>query len=265
MTRNHFSKILLSCILPLIVFVSGCIHIGCCNKRVKYERTVKLSARLVSGSAFAAQTHNGSIAITGGEVVDCNVVARITARGTTEEEAKRIAEETKLKLEAFGKKLTFKIVKPTFVANPSVSVSLKATVPNKTDLELVTHNGSVDISNIVGQIDSTTHNGDIVCKEIAGDVKLRTHNGSIKAYYRKSARPICNASIVTHNGGINFIAPLNFSATIQASTHNGSIKTDFPIVIVGEITKRKLMGTIGSGEGKLDLKTHNGSITIKQN
>lgn len=51
-----------------------------------------------------------------------------------------------------------------------------------------------------------------------------------------------------------------------ASTHNGSIRTDLPLVVLGK-KKKKAMETIGVGQlfcvGKVYLKTHNGMIRIR--
>jgi hypothetical protein len=249
--------------------------------QAKYEKTVQLSAPLQPSSTFAAETHNGSITIEGADVTDCNLTATIVARALTEEDAKKLAEEVKIKLEPSGNKLTAQIEKPANIINRSVSVSLDVTVPNQTHMELATHNGDVKIANITGDINGTTHNGNVtaeqvcgttklqthngsvVCEKISGDTQLKTHNGSVKLYYSKAAPPVCNISIATHNGSIDFTAPPNFSAVVEASTHNGSIKTELPITVVGEINKRNFTGTIGTGEGKLHLETHNGSIKIK--
>ncbi len=282
MNKGCLTKISLICLLGLlIVSASCCINVGGWALNAKCERTVQLSAPLKSGSTLAAQTHNGSITIAGAEVTDCNLTAKITAHALTDEDAQEVAEQTKITLVPFGNKLTVKIEKPVIMTNRSVSVELNAIVPNKTSLELNTHNGGVKITDITGEIDATTHNGGvtatqisgntklethnggITCKDISGDAKLRTHNGSIKVYYSETAKPACNVSVVTHNGGVEFVSPPNFSATIEVSTHNGSIKTDLPIVLTGEISKRRLKGTIGSGEGRLHLETHNGSIRIK--
>lgn len=264
-----------------IVLAGCCIQVGCWPAMSKYERQVQLSAPLSPGSVFAAQTHNGSITVNGAETADCNVTAKITARAGSEEDAKKLAEETKITLEPFGNKLTAKIQRPPRVMNQSVSVSLAVTVANQVDLKLTTHNGAVRITNIAGKVNATTHNGGvtakqvtgttklrthnggITCKEISGDMNLRTHNGGIKATCSKSASPAPDVSIVTHNGGINFTAPSNLSAAVEVATHNGSINTDLPITVIGKVTKRRLTGTIGSGEGKLHLETHNGSIKIR--
>jgi len=33
--------------------------------------------------------------------------------------------------------------------------------------------------------------------------------------------------------------------------------------VTGQVSKKKLSGTIGGGQGKLHLETHNGSIAIR--
>ena len=52
-----------------------------------------------------------------------------------------------------------------------------------------------------------------------------------------------------------------------AWTHNGSVRTDLPLTVVGKLTKRKLTETVRPGQlfcvGKVYLRTHNGSIRIK--
>ncbi len=278
MKKNYRTILVVGfCLCPLLILS------GCAISLAKYTRAVQLSAPLSAGSTFAAQTHNGSITIYGADIADCNLTATITARAATEEAAKKLAEKTKITLEPMGNKLTTKIAKPTILRmGQSVAVSLDVQVPDHTSLELKTHNGSVEITNITGKVDGTTHNGKVTaekvsgtaklrthngsinCQEISGDTQLRTHNGSVKVYYVEGAPPICNVSLITHNGGIDLTAPPNFSAAVEASTHNGSVRTDLPITVVGEVSKRKLKGTIGTGQGKLHLRTHNGSIRIQQ-
>jgi hypothetical protein len=51
------------------------------------------------------------------------------------------------------------------------------------------------------------------------------------------------------------------SATIEAGTSDGSIRTELPITIRGKVGK-SLTGTVGDGEGSIYLRTSDGSITI---
>ncbi|MFC1794532.1 DUF4097 domain-containing protein [Planctomycetota bacterium] len=281
MKNHHFEKASLGCLLCLVMFMAGCISISGCLMQAKYERTVQLSAPLSPGSAFEAQTHNGSITIKGADVADCNMTATIVARAATDEEAQELAEKVNVTLVPSGNRLTTKIDKPTQLINKSVSVSLDVEVPNQTDLELITHNGAVVLADITGKTNAETHNGkvttknvtgttslkthngSVTCNEISGDSQLISHNGSVKAFYSGSASSVCDISMITHNGSIELAAPPDYSARIEASTHNGSIKTDLPITVSGKISKTKLTGTIGAGEGQLHLETHNGSIRIR--
>jgi len=250
-------------------------------KRIKYERTVQLTSSLSPGSTFAAQTHNGSITIKGNEVTDCNLVATIITQAPTDEEAKELSDKVKVTLVPSDQRLTLKIDKPKQLINKSISVSLDVKVPNKTSLELVTQNGAVKITDMTGRLSATTHNGKVTaknisgtillrthngsvnCRDISGDANLHTHNGGIEAVYSKNAPSVCNVSLVTHNGGVGLTAPPGFSAKVDASTHNGSIRADLPITTTGKTSKRKLTGTIGTGEGSMHLETYNGSIQIR--
>jgi hypothetical protein len=298
MKKDNFQKAFVVFLSCFAVAAMGCSTDGC-EPKAKYERVVKLTDAMQPGGSFEAQTHNGYINVTGADVAECNLTATITARADTVENAQRLAEAVEIKLVPSGNKLTAKIEKPELALDEYICVDLDVTIPNQTSIDLTTHNGSLKIENLTGQLNGTTHNGkvtaekisgtiqlkthngQIVCKEVAGnsqlethngeviceeasgDTKLRTHNGNAKAFYSASAPPVCNVSIVTHNGGVSITTPPNLSAKVEASTHNGSINTDLPITVTGNITRRKLTGTIGTGQGELYLETHNGSINIK--
>jgi hypothetical protein len=281
MKNLRIVKISLGCFLSVLVLLTGCcINLGCLMQ-ARYERTVQLSAPLSPGSTFIAETHNGSITMTGGEVSECSLTATIVTRARTDEEAQELSDQVSLTLVPSGDRLTLKIDKPTHLVNKSISVSLDVSVPSKTSLDLLTHNGAVRITDITGHVDATTHNGkttadnvsgttilkthngEIRCREVSGDTKLETHNGGVDVVYSETASPVCDVSIVTHNGGIDFTSPPGFSAQVNASTHNGHVHTDLPITVTGNVSKSSLKGTIGTGEGTLKLETYNGSIKIK--
>lgn len=275
MRKGHFNSTLLALLLCAALLLAGC------NMRAKYERTVQLSAPMTPGSTLTAQTHNGYIKTNGADVTDCNMTATITARAATEEEAQELAEQVEISLQPSGDGLTAKIKKPTPLFNKSVGVSLDVTIPSRAKLDLVTHNGSVAVTDITGDVRAITHNGKITTQRVSGttvlethnglisirstsgDAKLKTHNGSVKAYYSESAPSDSDISIVTHNGSIELQTPPDISARIEAATNNGSINTELPITTSGRFSKNRLAGTIGSGQGRLYLETHNGSIKLR--
>ena len=95
-----------------------------------------------------------------------------------------------------------------------------------------------------------------------GRAECHTSDGSIHIDYAPDAPKAPNVTATTSSGGITFAAPPGLSAVIEASTGDGSIHTNLPITVEGKVGK-SLTGTIGGGEGKVHLRTSDGSITIR--
>ncbi|HUW19841.1 MAG TPA: DUF4097 family beta strand repeat-containing protein [Sedimentisphaerales bacterium] len=247
----------------------------------QYERTVQLAAALPAGSTFVAQTHNGSITVTGADVADCNLTATIITRARTEKDAKKLNENIEIKFQPHGNTLAVKIEEPNLVTDESISVNFDARIPSHSNLEMSTSNGALKIIDINGKVDGKTNNGGIItehtsgdsnlqtdngpiiCKEISGNIQLKAHNGNVEVKYFKTAPSVCDMSIVTYNGSIDLAVPSNLSAEVDVSTYNGSINTELPTIVTGKMNKMKLAGKIGTGQGKLYIRTYNGLITIK--
>ena len=288
-----FIYITLAVTTAMCFFSTGCVPL------VQYERTQQISATMQPGQSFYAKTHNGEISVTGSPDGSlCQLTAKITGKADTLENAQKVAESIDVKLQPSKDGLNVVIEKPFDLPTKYFSVALTATIPDHANLELITHNGQVDVLNITGDSKITTHNGQVlltdvtgttkahthngtviaqnikgattldthngpvVCTEITGDMQVKTHNGAVTVIYSSSAPPVCSVSAVTHNGAVNFTAPPEFSAAVEASTHNGTVSSRLPITVVGEVSKKNMKGTIGTGQGKLYLETHNGSINI---
>ena len=260
--KNSIIKISLACVICLPVVITGC----CINidgwPRAEYERTERLEAPLEAGSILALENDVGSINITGLDVNECSVIAAISVKAPTEEEAQELAEQIKIELDQDGNTLTVRTEKPRTKKRRSISISFDITVPKQTALELESDVGKIQVSNITEKIKAKTDVGQITCREISGDIDLRADVGTVKVVYSKTAPAACNATITTDVGGIDLTTPPNFSAAVDADTDVGSIRTALPLTVRGKIGKN-LHGTIGSGEGKLYLRTDVGSIRIR--
>jgi len=240
----------------ITVFATGCIA------DVKHTRQVNVKVPAGQAETFAAETHNGNITITGCQTTDCNLTAVITVKAGTEEAAKKIAEEIKISLLPEGNSINVKIEKPDIPTKVQINIDLNANLPAGMNLSLMSHNGNIAATGTSGSVKASTHNGNISHKGILADLKFESHNGNIDIQCKgRSVKP-CEINAQVHNGDIIFTAPENFSASVDASTHNGSINTNLPVAVSGKIEK-DLKGTIGDGRDKLYLKTHNGSIKIK--
>lgn len=249
-----------ACLWILGLTVSICTLAGC-DATERFQRTVTLSTALEANRSLEASTHNGAIRVSGIRTGDCELKARITGRGLTVEDARKVAESISIRLASVVDGLAVRVDKPELLKQRYFSIEYDITLPVRTRLDLHTHNGSVTISDIQGEIRSETHNGAIRTDRITGPVHLSTHNGSVDVLLNGQNRII--ADITTHNGSIDLKTPEDVSARMEASTHNGRITVSRPIIMVGDITKSNVRGTIGTGLGRISLRTHNGSITVR--
>ena len=264
MKKYSFKKYIvpvLSCLLLTTALSIGCSHIDDSCK-AKYEKTQNLSAALASGQTLELQNKVGKIAITGADVENCSVTAKIIAKAETEEQAEKLTEEIRIKLEQANNRLHVKIEQPPDKPKQSISIDFDITVPKETSLQLATDVGEIKIANITRSIKTETDVGAVSCEEISGDIDIDTDVGEVTVLYCKDASGACNANIETDVGKIDFTAPPDFSAQLDLSTNIGGIETDLPLNIKGTLGKNS-SATIGKGEGKVTLKTNIGSINIK--
>jgi len=274
---------LLITLLAVSMLSAGCsINIGNIGPRAKYKKTVNLQAPLAAGSTLKANTSFGDITVTGGEVVDCNVIATICGQAPTKEEAIEIVEQVSLALETIGKTMKIKTDKPKLKRNRSIGITYEISLPQASGLDFVTSYGDIDIEDIDGNIDAKTSFGDIYCENVTGDIKLNTSYGDVacgdiiaknlnihtsfgdvKAVYVDNAAGAINVKLNTSYGDVELSTPDAFAGNIDLSTSYGSIKTDLPITIVGKIKKDKVRGSVGDGKGIISAHTSFGSIKIK--
>jgi len=127
-----------------------------------------------------------------------------------------------------------------------------------------TSDGGITLENVRGDnIDLRTSDGAIRCRNItAAKLDCHTSDGPIHIEYAPDAPKALNVSATTSDGSIHLATPAGLSAVVEASTTDGSIQTHLPITVQGKIGK-SLTGTVGDGEGRVYLKTQDGSITIR--
>lgn len=244
-----------------VLFAGCCINVGELF-RAKYRTTEHLSVPIEGVTDLDVQTHIGSITVTGSNVTDCNIVAEITVKAATRDNARKLAEQVKIELAASDNKLAVTTRKPDSLSDKRLTVNLKVTVPAVMNLTCEAHIGTIKVSDIRGRILASTNVGSIICSKVFSNLALTANVGSIEVNCDDDAPPVCNAEIITNVGSINFVGPSHLSAKVNASTNVGSIKTRRPMTITGDL-KKSITGTIGVGEGQISLKTNVGSIEIE--
>ena len=123
-------------------------------------------------------------------------------------------------------------------------------------------NGEVEADSLASDVTAHTVNGKVRIAT-TGWAEAKTVNGTISARLGQAtgSRPI---ELETVNGSIDLELPTAANATLHASTVNGHISTDFPLMIHGKFTNREITGSIGQGGPELNLRTVNGSIELRR-
>lgn len=123
---------------------------------------------------------------------------------------------------------------------------------NDDDLRMTEAKGTVRVN---------THSKNVDLTQIYGDVVVEDRDGNI------SIAPAGAYSIEARNnrgkGDLEITLPPNASASVNGSTHNGDIVSDFPLAISGDESKT-VSGRIGGGSAKISLSTDVGDLRIKR-
>ena len=145
----------------------------------------------------------------------------------------------------------------------SSSVEYTIMVPADIDLrEIELVNGSLVVTKVSGELNAEVVNGSVEATGLASDAEVESVNGSVSLELADTAKNV-DISVETVNGSIKIYVPENFGAQIEASTGNGSIKTDFGVQgTKGTYYGTDLNASFGDGSSEIEAESVNGSIKI---
>ena len=227
------------------------------------------NGRLTSGQAIEIRGINGDIRATASSSGDVEVTATKTARRGS-------PDDVRIEVVPHAGGVTICAVYPSSrgrepntcepgggksnTQNNDTSVNFDVRVPYGVNFVGRTVNGEISGESLQGDADGSTVNGSIKLTT-TGVARAHTVNGSLNVTMGRADWQN-EASFKTVNGEINLTLPSVFDADLRAETLNGSITSDFPITVTGQVSRRRLSGTIGAGGRSLNLTTVNGSIKL---
>jgi DUF4097 and DUF4098 domain-containing protein YvlB len=125
--------------------------------------------------------------------------------------------------------------------------------------------GSIEVTGAQGRVTATSVNGGIVLRGIEStDVTAKTTNGSVTFDGNVSREG--RYSFESFAGEIVVVVPGDSQFSLVARTYNGSINTEFPVLIEpGNMTaERQIRGAVGKGGAEIIAVGFNGRIQIKK-
>ncbi len=122
-----------------------------------------------------------------------------------------------------------------------------------------TSGGSIRLDQVSGDINAHSSGGGIHIKGAGGRIQADTSGGGIEASFtRGNGR---GGSLESSGGGITVSVDPEVGLEIDAE--GNSVRTDLPIRILGEVSRRRLHGSLGRGGETLRLRTSGGSVRIQ--
>ena len=128
------------------------------------------------------------------------------------------------------------------------------------DGELKTSNGKIVITESEGTYVASTSNGRITMDDVVGQFRAETSNGGID--FSGTFTENSSNKLSTSNGSINIELDSDPSVSLDAKASNGKTISELPILAT-TTEQSHLVGKFGDGSAELEVRTSNGSVTIK--
>jgi hypothetical protein len=141
------------------------------------------------------------------------------------------------------------------------SASGSVTVSNiKGDVRISALSGATQITKPGGRVEADSASGSVEVQGATTDVKARAASGKIDV----SGNPGSNSfwDLKTVSGVVELGVPSNSNFHLSAEAVSGQIKTDVPIVIE-EQGKHSLRARVGTGGGRVEVRTISGEIRVR--
>ena len=226
------------------------------------ERVWTQTYSLSSGGSLSLSNINGDVTIRGTDRADVSVTATITSdseSGLDRVDVKVDTSSNHIQIETDYSK------KKGRWGNSGASVHYELEVPSSIELEEIDLvNGSLQLSDIDGDVEANLVNGSLNAEGLGGSAELETVNGQISATFNRmgSSQRVDLESV---NGSIELRIPDDAGATVEASTVHGKIRNDFGMKVErGEYVGSDMEGKIGDGGARISLENVNGSINVRR-
>ncbi|MDB4882855.1 MAG: hypothetical protein JWL95_1621, partial [Gemmatimonadetes bacterium] len=130
-------------------------------------------------------------------------------------------------------------------------------------VQVSTGNGDVEVRNAKASVRVSTGNGNVNVTTAEGPVEVGSGNGDIDVKI-SALRAKDDMTFHTGSGSVHLTLPANYSGELDASTGNGSIRSDFDLKVKGQLSPRHVRATIGDGGPMLRMSTGNGEFEIRK-
>jgi len=232
------------------------------NQNFVAEEALQLDLDATGRTTFQVEGINGTI-----DVIGAAGTEAFTVRGERQVWSESVAdaqdylERLEVVVTETADEILLRTVQPQNTGGRNLVVNYVLTVPERLAARLVNVNGNVTARQVLGSVTVDDVNGQVSLDDLSGSVDVVLVNGNIT----------CQAVIVatgaidleTVNGNVTLDIPQNTSAKFAAHLVNGTITTSNLVFQTMTGGATSLIGTLGGGQGAIDLRTVNGNILAR--
>ena len=149
------------------------------------------------------------------------------------------------------------------------------------DVSAKNHRGGINIEQTGGTVDAENERAPMEFIGIGSDIRAKNHRGGITieqavgSVFAESERGHIRAEVAratdgaiydfkNHRGYIEVFLPENVGADVTIEIEKGELETEFPLEIMGTLSKKHVEGKINTGGIPLRIRNSVGSVALKK-
>jgi DUF4097 and DUF4098 domain-containing protein YvlB len=225
------------------------------------EETFTSELFLVTDMRIRLEAVRGDIEIEGQDDADSvTVIAQKWVGSDSLEEAEMHLNELEILITEETEEILIQTSRPEDSQDRRYIVDYHIILPSNLEIEVTLVNGDIGVQDVQNSVVIDAVNGDVFLSNTAASAIVSLSNGSINS---NMVLPLDGEiRMYTDNGNIDLGIPTSTSAVFAASVVNGVISDSNLEFDDAVQTSESLTGTLGNGEGMIDLGTVNGNISV---
>jgi hypothetical protein len=242
------------------------------SERAEREEVLQISR--AASKAFRLHNANGRTRVIGEDREDIQVHAAKTARAESSEAARTLLDNIRLIHGISGDVLELEVEVPRRW-NRRGHVNLELRVPRGMNTEIIASNGRVGIEHLCGAVRARSSNGSVDITDVVGDIEIHTSNAKV-CCSSTCGRLVARSSngkieLLEHRGSIDASTSNGLihacmdevNAELDVRVDNGVIRNDRPLRRADRDSNGRLRGRLGRGGAPIKLRTSNGSVCLR--
>ncbi len=220
------------------------------------------AASATGRSALVLEGITGTVEIQGSaSASEVSVSGTRKVESHSRTDARRRLDDLRVVVSETSSAVRVRTVQPSNTDGRNYVVDYRVVVPGGFDVRVDHVTGSVTVERTTGDVDVTNVTGRVEVEAQGGNVHVDLVTGEIVASTALSAGG--QVSLITVTGSITLSIPPATSAMLDASVVTGSIALTNLVLADPDVGPRWVRGRLGDGDGRIEVSTVTGSITVR--